>query len=76
MKKPAPRGVAGPWFVICLAALGAGLAFEFGAPSQSAFWIGAQAGASAAIGAGAALFVVIASLLARALFARRGDTRP
>ncbi len=76
MNKPTPRGIAGPWFVICLAALGAGLAFEFAVPGQPAFWIGAQAGASAAIGAGAAVFVVIAALLARALLARRGDNAP
>jgi hypothetical protein len=76
MNKPAPRGIAGPWFVICLAAMGAGLAFEFAARPHAVFWIGAQAGAGAAIGASAALFVVIASLLARALIARRGDKRP
>lgn len=64
-------GAAGPWFVICAAMLTAGLAFEFTALPEPAFWVVARAGAAAAIGAGAAGFVVIGANLARLLLARR-----
>lgn len=74
MNRPDPRprgGAAGPWLVICLAALATGAAFDFGADHPAAFWIGMSPGAAAALGAGAACFAVIAGHAARTLLRRR-----
>lgn len=63
-------GAAGMVVLFSLAALGAGLGFDFAA-RQSAFWIGAEPGGAAAIGAGAVAFVVLAGRLIRLVFAVR-----
>ncbi|MEQ1618811.1 MAG: hypothetical protein ABL883_10770 [Terricaulis sp.] len=72
MKTPR-AGVGGPWFVVCAALLVGGLGLEFTTDAAPAFWIGAKPGAAAAIGAGAAVFAVIAANLARLTLARRGE---
>jgi|CXWL01.1.fsa_nt_gi hypothetical protein len=69
--KPQRGGAAAMLFLFCLALGGAGLAFDLALNTERGFWIGAQAGAQAVIGAGAAAFVVIAAYLARAVLARR-----
>lgn len=69
-----PRGgIAGVWLVVCLAAGAGGLGFSFLSRGQSDFWIGAQPGGGAALGAAAAVFVLIAVRLARALLRARDD---
>lgn len=67
---PQPGGVAGVWFVICAAALAAGLAFDFMTAHPAPFWIAAGAGAAAAIGAAAAVYAIIAGHIARLLLRR------
>lgn len=64
-------GAAGPWLVVCLAALIAGAAFDFGVDHPAEFWIGMRPGAAAALGAAAACFAVIAGHAARTLLRRR-----
>lgn len=64
-------GVAGVWFVICAAALAAGLVFDFTMQHPAPFWAAAGAGAAAAIGAGAAAYAVIAGYIARFLRTRQ-----
>lgn len=65
--KPASGGVAGVLFVCCAAAAAAGVVFDVFSNEDAAFWLGAQAGGAAAIGAGAAAFAVIAAYAARYL---------
>lgn len=71
-RAPTPQrsSVAGVWFVICAAALAAGLAFDFMTAHPAPFWIAAGAGAAAAIGAGAAAYAIIAGHVARLLLRR------
>lgn len=69
MKTPR-AGASGPWFVVCIAMLAGGLGLEFTSDAVPAFWVGAEPGAAAAIGAGAAVFAVIAANLARFVLAR------
>lgn len=72
MTRPAARGgVAGTFFLLCAACLIGGLAFDFGLQKTTGFWLAAQPGAGAAIGAGAAAFVVAAALVGRILLGRR-----
>lgn len=69
-----PRGgIAGVWLLFCIAAGAAGLGFSFLSRGQSDFWIGAQPGGGAALGASAAVFVLIAVRLARVVLRARGD---
>ncbi|HYD89163.1 MAG TPA: hypothetical protein VEA80_16920 [Vitreimonas sp.] len=74
-KAPPPRGgVAGLALLFCLTALGVGLAFDFSARAPGGFWIGAQPGASAIIGAGAAIACALVARLAHLVFGKRdGD---
>ncbi len=69
MKTPR-AGAGGPWFVVCVAMLAVGLGLEFTSDSVPVFWVGAEPGAAAAIGAGAAVFAVIAANFARFVLAR------
>jgi hypothetical protein len=70
--QPPPRGgVAGMWFLICAAVFALGMFLEFRAEDEPAFWVGAEPGAEAAIGAGAGVLAVIAGALARMVLARR-----
>ncbi len=67
-----PRNQAsggGALFLFCAAAAAAGTAFDFNLESAG-FWIGAQPGGAAALGAGAAVFAVAAGHVARALLGR------
>lgn len=69
--KPARGGAAGILFLACVAGGGAALAFDLTLNGDYGFWLGAQPGARAVIGALAAVFVIFAGHLARALLARR-----
>jgi hypothetical protein len=78
MSAPEPRargGVAGPWLVTCLAALAAGLIFDFTGAHPPAFWALAAPGLASLIGLGAALVIVAASHVARLLLTRREGGR-
>lgn len=71
-KAPPPRGgITGLAILFCFTAAAAGLALDFATRAPGGFWVGAQPGAAAAIGFGAALFVVIAARLAQFLFVSR-----
>lgn len=69
--KPQRGGAAAMLFLFCLTGGGAGLAFDLVLNPDRGFWLGAQSGAHGVIGAGAALFVVLAGHLARVLLGRR-----
>jgi len=76
MSKAAPPrgGVAGLALLFCFTAAALGLAFEFGLGAPGGFWIGAQPGAAAIIGAGAAIACALAARLAHLVFGKRdGD---
>jgi hypothetical protein len=66
-------GVTGVLLVFCVAALAAGLGFDFGLGAHPDFWIGDQAGASAAIGIAGAAFAIVGARLARAILGRKGE---
>lgn len=67
------RGIAWLAFLICGALAGLGLAIEFMRGPAPAFWIGAEAGARAVIGAGAALVVIAAAALLRLTLGSRAE---
>lgn len=68
-----PRGgIAGLAILLCFTAAAAGLAFDFATRGPGGFWIGAQPGAAAVIGLGAAVLVVIAARVAQFLFGTKG----
>jgi hypothetical protein len=70
-RAPPPKsGITGVLLVFCIAAVLAGLGFDFGAGAHTTFWIGDQPGAAAAIGVAAAVFAVIAARVARILLGR------
>lgn len=69
-RKSGGGGGAGPLLLFCAAAAVAGTAFDFASESAAGFWIGAQPGGGAALGAGAAAFAVLAGYAARAFLAR------
>lgn len=71
---PPRRGIAGLLFLFCCAALAAGLGFDIGLGARSAFWIGAEPGAAAALGAAGAVFALVAAHAGRLLL-RRPDSR-
>ncbi|MGE0741091.1 MAG: hypothetical protein AB7O98_07090 [Hyphomonadaceae bacterium] len=62
---PPRGGIAALWVLFCAVALVAGVAFDFMLDSGGDFWIGAQPGGGAALGAGAAVFVIAAARIAR-----------
>lgn len=64
-------GAAAMLVLFCLAAGGAGLAFDLTSDTARGFWIGAQPGAGAVIGVIAAVFVVLCGHLARLVLTRR-----
>lgn len=64
-------GMTGLLILFSAALLAAGLGFDFGAQARRAFWIGAAPGGAAAIGVGAALFVVLAAQALRWALQRR-----
>ncbi len=73
MTKPNTQASGGgALFLFCAAAAAAGTAFDFNLESAAGFWIGAQPGGAAALGAGAAAFAVVAGYVARALLGRAG----
>lgn len=64
-RAPPPKsGIAGVLLVFCVASVLAGIGFDFGADAHPNFWIGDQVGAAAAVGAGTAVFAVVAARLA------------
>lgn len=64
-------GAAAMLALFCLAAGGAGLAFDLTSDTARGFWLGAQPGAAALIGLVAAVFVVLCGHLARFALTRR-----
>jgi hypothetical protein len=70
MMRPPKSGLTGVLLVFCIAALLAGLGFDFGAGARAKFWIGDQAGAAAAIGIAGAVFAIVAARAARLLLGR------
>jgi len=71
---PKRGGAAAMLLLFCLAAGGAGLAFDLTSDTARGFWLGAQPGAAAVIGVAAAVFVVACGHLARWLLVRREPT--
>ncbi len=73
-RKPLPHsrgGVAGVALLFCVSAGAAGLAFEFMRNAPGAFWLLAEPGGRAALGAGAVTAIVLIAHAARWLLARR-----
>jgi len=69
-KAPPPRGgISGLVLLFCFTAAAIALGFDL-TGDASGFWIGARPGGSAALGAAAALFCVVAVRLARMLLGR------
>ena len=68
------RGIAWIAFLICGAIAGLGLAIEFMRGPAPAFWIGAESGARAILGAGAAIVVIAAAALLRLTLGSRTET--
>lgn len=64
-------GAAAMLTLLCLAAGGAGLAFDLTNETTRGFWVGAQPGAGAVIATIAVLFVLLCGHLARFLLTRR-----
>lgn len=70
-RTPPPKsGISGVLLVFCIAAVLAGLGFDFGTGAHTKFWIGDQAGAATAIGVAGAVFAVVAARVARILLGR------
>lgn len=74
-RKPLPSrgGVAGVALLFCASGGAAGLAFEFIRNAPGAFWIMAEPGGRAALGAGAVTAIVLIAHAARWLLARREE---
>ena len=70
-RAPSQGGLLGAATLLCAVAAIAGLAFDFSLRGFGGFWVGAQPGGAAAIGASAAIFVVLAARGARWLLARK-----
>lgn len=73
---PSQSGLLGVAILFCAVAAGAGVAFDFALRGRDGFWLGAQPGGAAALGACAALFAVLAARGARWLLARRVQAQP
>ena len=70
------RGIAGIAFALCAALTVLGLAIEVLRGPAPAFWIGAEPGARAVIGAGAAVVVIAAAALLRMMLGVRAKAEP
>lgn len=70
-RAPSQGGLLGVATLFCGVAAIAGLAFDFALRGPGGFWIGAQPGGAAAIGASAAIFAVLAARVARLILARK-----
>ena len=70
---PSRSGAAGMLFLFAIALGGAGLAFDLALNHERGFWIGAEPGARAVIGAAAGIFVVAAAHIVRLLLGRALD---
>lgn len=70
-KPPRNAGMGGVLFLFCAAATAAGVGGDFLNTQDTPFWLGAETGGAAAIGAGAAAFVVLTGFAARLLLAGR-----
>lgn len=73
--KPSRGGAAGMLFLFAAVIGGAGLTFDLLLNHQRGFWIGAEPGARALIGVGAAVIVVAAAHLLRLALARPIDEK-
>ncbi len=73
-RTPSQSGLLGVATLLCFVAAGAGAAFDFALRGREGFWVGAQPGGMAALGAAAAVFTVAAAHAARWLLARRMQT--
>lgn len=69
--QPPRGGAAGLWLLFCAVGGGAGLAFDLILNPGRGFWLGAEPGARAVIGAAVALFAAAAAYIIRAVLARR-----
>ena len=80
--QPPPRGGSGgPVFLICLAVAATGFVLDFAFGARPHFWIAAQPGGAAAIGAVAAVFAALAARVAQLALSRgsgenKGARRP
>ncbi|WP_135210766.1 hypothetical protein [Vitreimonas flagellata] len=72
-RAPSQGGLLGVATLFCAVAAAAGLAFDFVLRARDGFWIGAQPGGMAALGASAAIFAVLAARGARWLLARKSQ---
>lgn len=70
---PSRGGVAGLALLFCATAGGVGLAFDLLRDAPGAFWILAEPGGRAALGAGAVTAIVLIVHAARWLLARRAE---
>jgi hypothetical protein len=68
---PRRSNLTGVLVVFCVAALIAGIGFDFGAGAHPGFWIGDQVGAAAAIGVAGAVFAVVVARVMRLLLGRK-----
>jgi hypothetical protein len=73
LPNPPRGGVAGLWLLFCAVAGGAGLAFDVVLHPGRGFWIGAEPGARAAIGALVAVFAIASAHLVRLVLSRRAS---
>jgi hypothetical protein len=69
-KRKPGGGAAGPLFLFCAAIAAAATAFDFNLGGGADFWIGAEPGGTAALGAGAAALAVLAGHALRLLLGR------
>jgi hypothetical protein len=68
---PSQSGLVGVAILFCFVAAAVGLGFDFAVRARGNFWIGAEPGGAAAIGAGAAVFSVLAARAALLILRRR-----
>ena len=74
--EPPRRGAAGVLFIVCLLAAAGGYWLDANVEAPPAAWIGMRPAAAAAIGAGAALFVIVSLRLGRLLLGRDQPRKP
>lgn len=70
------RGITGLLMLFCLMSAGLGLAFDFAAGANSRFWLAAEPGARAVLGAGTVLTAIAVAHVLRLLLRRRARQKP
>lgn len=68
---PSQSGLVGVAVLVGFVAAAIGLAFDFAVRARDNFWMGAEPGGAAALGAGAAVFTVLAARAALLILRRR-----